>query len=369
MEDESLSKILVNHSLKLKKSEKVLIELNGISGINLVRELLKECKRVGAYPFFNIIENDLLKLSLECYSKESLIQYAELDLERMKKMDAYIGINACENNFELANIETQIMNDYNNIYIKPIHFDERVKNKKWCILRYPTNLLAEKSKMSLQEFKQYYYNVCCDIDYNVISKKMDVLVRKLNKTNKIQIKSNDTDLVLYLNGMNSNKYVGNFNLPDCEVATAPNINRVDGYIAFNTDTCYNGNFFSNIKLVFKEGKVISALCENGNLNKLIEILNEDDGSRYVGEFAFGLNPKITKAIGDPLFDEKIIGSIHIALGNSIPFSDNGNSSSIHWDLVKILRKEYGGGEIFFDDELIVKDGKFVENELKYFNDI
>ena len=194
---------------------------------------------------------------------------------------------------------------------------------------------------------------------------MDSLVDLMNKTKNVHIVGKDTDLTFSIEGIPAEKYMGTYNIPDGEVATAPIKTSVNGYLTYNTETRYNGVLFNNIRFEFKDGKIVNATANK--TKELNEILNTDEGSRYIGEFALGLNPYIERPIGDTLFDEKIKGSFHFTPGDSLEESDNGNRSSIHWDIVNIQTPEYGGGEIWFDDILIRKDGKFVLEELKSLN--
>lgn len=301
---------------------------------------------------------------LENSTEEQIKLYGQIDSERMKKMDAYIGIRATSNTSELSSLSKNTMELYNKYYTVPVHFEERVKNTKWCILRYPNNSMAQMSKMSTEEFEDFYFNVC-NLDYSKMSKAMDSLKNLMNKTDKVHILGNGTDLIFSIKGITAEKYTGTFNIPDGEVASAPVKTSVNGCITYNTETTYNGITFNNIKFEFENGKIIKAT--SNNTNALNEILDTDDGARYIGEFALGLNPYIEKPIGDTLFDEKIKGSFHFTPGDALEESDNGNRSSIHWDIVNIQRIEYGGGEIYFDDVLIRKDGIFVLPELECLN--
>lgn len=224
--------------------------------------------------------------------------------------------------------------------------------------------MAQMSKMNKDEFEDFFFNVC-NIDYAKMSKAMEALKELLNKTDKVHIIGEGTDLTFGVKGIPAEKYTGTFNIPDGEVASAPVKTSVNGYITYNTETSYNGILFNNIKFEFKDGKIIKAT--SNKTKELNEILDIDEGARYIGEFAFGLNPYIEKTIGDTLFDEKIKGSFHFTPGDSLEESDNGNRSSIHWDIVNIQTPEYGGGEIYFDDVLIRKDGKFVLQELEGLN--
>jgi aminopeptidase len=187
----------------------------------------------------------------------------------------------------------------------------------------------------------------------------------MNCTDKVHILGKNTDLTFSIKAIGAQKYYGTFNLPDGEVATAPIKNSANGYITYNTESTYNGKKFSNIKFEFENGKIVNAFANDTlELNK---ILDTDEGARYIGEFALGMNPYINKPIGDILFDEKIKGSFHLTPGDAIIESDNGNRSSIHWDIVNIQTEEYGGGEIWFDNKLIRKDGLFILEELKGMN--
>ena len=186
------------------------------------------------------------------------------------------------------------------------------------------------------------------------------------KTDKVHIKAKGTDLNFSIKNIPVIRCSGVVNIPDGEVYTAPVKNSINGYIQFNTDTAYNGIFFSNIYLEFENGRIVKARSLV-NDDKLQKLLKSDDGACYMGEFALGVNPYITKPMLDILFDEKIRGSFHMAIGNSYDDAFNGNKSSIHWDLVQIQTPECGGGEIYFDDKLIRKDGRFVLKELDALN--
>lgn len=359
-----LANNLLNHSVSLKKGEKILIEIIGMDAIPLGKELIKQAENIGALPFFNIIDYEIMRQMLINCSEEQIKMYAEHDLQRMKNMDAYIGIRATTNTAELNGVPKEKMELYNKYYTVPVHFKERVKNTKWCILRYPNASMAQMSNMSTEEFEDFYFRVCT-LDYDKMSKAMDNLVQLMNRTKNVHIIGEGTDLIFSIEGITAEKYRGTFNIPDGEVATAPVKNSVNGYITYNTETRYNGVLFNNVRFEFENGKIIKAT--SNRTKELNEILDTDEGARYIGEFALGLNPYIEKPIGDTLFDEKIQGSFHFTPGDSLEESDNGNRSSIHWDIVNIQTSKYGGGEIWFDDVLIRKDGVFILDELKLLN--
>ena len=359
-----LASNLLNHSVKLQKGEKILIEMLGTDCSDLACELIKQAKQIGAIPVFNIIDYKVLKeLLLNC-NEEAIKEYAKYDLEKMQNVDAYIGIRSA-NPKELDGISKESMEIYNKFYQTPVHFNERVKNTRWCILRYPNEWMANLAKMSLDEFTDFFYNVCT-INYDKMEKAMEPLKQLLSNTKNVHIKGPGTDLTFSVEGIPAEKYYGTYNIPDGEVASCPTKYSANGYITYNTETVYNGITFNNIYFELKDGKIIKAEAED-KTKELNEILDTDEGARYIGEFAFGLNPYVKNTMGDTLFDEKVAGSFHFTPGDALEESDNGNRSSIHWDIVCIQTPEFGGGEIYFDDVLIRKDGRFVLEELKLLN--
>lgn len=363
---EKLANNLLKYSINLKKDENILIEILGEEGMPLAKELIEQSEKLGAKPYFNIINYEILRIMLKDATEEQIKMYAKHDLIRMEDMDAYIGIRANQNIAELIDVPENKMEMYNKYYTFPVHIKERVENTKWCILRYPNNAMAQMSNMSLERFEDFYFKVC-NLNYEKMSESMDGLVNIMKKTDKVHILGPNTDLTFSIKGMPVGKARGKANIPDGEVATVPVRDSVNGYITYNTETRNNGILFNNIRFEFENGKIIKAT--SNHTEELNKILDTDDGARYIGEFALGLNPYINEPIGDTLFDEKINGSFHFTPGKEVEKTDNGkgNKSSIHWDIVNIERPEYGGGEIYFDDVLIRKDGRFVLEELQCLN--
>lgn len=354
---------LVNYSCALKKGEKVLIDAIGVPN-DLPIAIVEEAYKVGAYPFVNVIDNSIQRAIYSGLNEEQTKLWADIDSVRMKNMDAYIGIRGGDNSFELSDVNGDKMAIYQNLYSLPVHHNIRVKQTKWVVLRYPTPSMSQQAQMSTEAFSEYYFNVC-NLDYSKMDKAMDALKVLMDKTDKVRIVAPETDLTFSIKGINAVKCAGKLNIPDGEVYTAPVKNSVNGTIKYNAPSIEQGLKFENVKLTFKDGKIVEA---TGNYTeKLNEIFNTDDGARYVGEFAIGVNPYVTKPIGDILFDEKISGSIHFTPGCCYDDAFNGNISSIHWDLVLIQLENYGGGEIYFDDVLIRKNGIFVLDELKPLN--
>ena len=367
MYDKKIKKLaqnLLNNSIKLQKSEKILIEVYGKYPNELAEEIINQAKELQAPSELNVIDYSKLKDFIQNSTLEEMQIYSQKALKQMQEADAYIGIRA-GNSQELNGISKEKMEMYNKIYQTPVQLEERVKNTKWCILRYPNQQMAENAKMSLEEFTDFFFDVCT-LDYSKMEKAMEPLKELLSKTDKVHILGNGTDLTFSVKGIPAEKYYGTFNIPDGEVASCPTKFSSNGYITYNTETTYNGITFKNIYFELKDGKIIKA--EAGDKTKeLNEILDTDEGARYIGEFALGLNPYVTNTIGDTLFDEKVAGSFHFTPGTALDESDNGNRSNIHWDIVCIQTPEFGGGEIYFDDVLVRKDGRFVLDELKGLN--
>ena len=359
-----LAENLVNYSCSVKPGENVLIEVNGVDSA-MVEELVKAVYKAGGFPFVEINDQRVNRAILMGTSEEHCKRWADYDAYRMQNMDAYIGIRGGNNTFENSDVPSDNIKTYSIIYQDKVHLDIRL-GKKWVILRYPNPSMAQLAQMSTEKFEDFYFDVC-NLDYGKMDKAMDALDEYMQKTDKVRIVSPGTDLTFSIKGIRGIKCAGKMNIPDGEFYTAPVKDSVNGTITYNTPTMSRGKRFENISLTFKDGKIINATCANGLDKELNEIFDSDEGARYVGEFAIGVNPFINNAICDILFDEKIAGSIHFTPGNAYEDADNGNRSTVHWDLVLIQTPEYGGGEIYFDDVLVRKDGKFVIKELEGLN--
>ena len=361
---EILAKNIVNYSCSVRKGENVLINCNGTAPIPLVKALVKEIYKVGANPFVEIRTNSVERELLMGMTKEQAEIEAKFACEKMKAMDAFIGVRGEENGAELYDVPSEKMEIYNKYYQHPVHHEIRVPHTKWVVLRYPCGSMAQSAKMSLEGFENYYFDVC-NLDYSKMSKAMDSLVNIMNKTDKVRITGKNTDISFSIKDIPAVKCAGECNIPDGEVYTAPVKNSINGTITYNTPSEYDGFTFENVSLTFENGKIIKATAND--TERVNKVFDTDEGARYVGEFAIGVNPYITKPMNNILFDEKIMGSIHFTPGNCYEDAPNGNKSAIHWDLVFIQTPEYGGGEIYFDDVLIRKDGIFVLPELQCLN--
>jgi aminopeptidase len=358
-----LAHLLVNYSCRVKKGDKVLIEVFD-AGHELARALVSEVYAAGGYPHVELRDQTLSRALLLGTSEEHMNQMARFDLVRMKEMDCYIGIRGSNNINETADVPADKMQLQMELYNKPVHKEQRVKHTRWVVLRYPNASMAQLANMSTEAFEDFFYDVCT-LDYPKMDRAMDPLVERMERTDQVRIVGPGTDLTFSIKGLPAIKCAGQFNIPDGEVFTAPVRDSVNGVITFNTASVYQGFTFENIRFEFRDGKIVNATAND--TKRLNEILDTDEGARYIGEFSLGFNPYILHPMKDTLFDEKIDGSFHFTPGSAYDECNNGNQSAIHWDLVAIQRPEYGGGEIWFDGELIRKDGRFVVPDLEPLN--
>jgi aminopeptidase len=356
----AFAKTIIDYSCSVKAGENVLIIAEGYEAKPLVLELLNEVYRCGANPFCEMVDTDVQKVFIQGCNEQQMSMFADISLEKLKRMQALIVISALEDPRKYANIPLEKMSLFNQYYMQKCFYAYGVVNTKWIYVKYPTEAMAGLFGKSKQEFEEYYYSVCT-LDYGKISAPLDKLVDLFRRTDRVRIVGKDTDLTFSIKGIDAQKSDGKNGLPDGEVFTAPVRNSANGRIAFNCPLYFRGTLFEDIRLEFKNGKISKATAND--TERLNRILDLDENSRYLGEFAISLNNRITRPMKDILFDEKIGGSMHIAVGNSYVTTDNGNHSIIHMDIVQMQTPEYGGGEIWFDDVLIRKDGRFVVEEL------
>lgn len=358
---EKLASNIINHSCEIKKGDKVYIEVLGLSGKVLLAELIRQIYSIGAFPYYEITDISAHREYIIGCEKEQLELLFNNKAEFVSKMDAYIVVGAQENKAEFSDIPYEKMGVYFSEMNKVV--DARLK-LRYVVLKTPNFGMAQKMNRSLAGLEDFYYKVC-NMNYAQLEKNLENLKELLEKTDKVRIVSKGTDLSFSIKGMNVISCAGKRNLPDGEIFTAPIKESVNGFIKYNTPSTYKGFTFTDVRLEFKDGKIIKA--EANNTDRIEDILNTDEGARYIGEFAIGVNPFIIDGVDDILFDEKISGSIHFTPGQAYELADNGNKSLIHWDLVLIMKKSHGGGEIYFDDVLVQKDGLFVLDNLKSLN--
>ncbi|MDR0426030.1 MAG: aminopeptidase [Clostridiales bacterium] len=354
-----LAKNLIGYSVAAKRGDRVLIEATNVE-TPLVTELVKEVYARGAYPYVSLYDNKVQRAILMGADEAYLNKLTEYNKGRMEEMDCYLGIRGALNSYETSDVPPEKMELYSRLYAHPIHHERRVKKTRWVVLRYPNESMSQLAGMSTEEFESYYFNVC-NLDYSKMDRAMDALQALMNRTDRVRLTARDTDLSFSIKGIGSKKCSGHMNIPDGEVYSAPVKTSVNGVIRYNAPSIENGTRFEDVRLVFRDGRIVEATANF--TEKCNKIFDTDPGARYVGEFAIGVNPYITRPMGDILFDEKISGSVHFTPGACYDDAYNGNESAVHWDLVLIQTPEYGGGQIWFDDVLIRDNGRFVIEEL------
>jgi len=359
---DALARQLVRYSTALKKGEKVLIDLHDVPdaiGVALIREV----RARGGLPFVRVHQSRLTREMMKGAEDGQYEIIAKHLLAEMKDMDAYIALRGGGNIAENSDVPAERMRLAMK-HMRPV-LDHRVKKTKWCVLRWPSPSMAQQAGMSTEAFEDFYFKACL-LDYKALIPAMTALKKLMDKTEDVHIKGPGTDLRFSIKGIKAVASGGNYNVPDGEVFTSPVRDSVEGYITYNAPTIYQGIPFDAIRLEFSKGKIIKAEA-GAKTKELNKILDSDEGARYIGEFALGFHPYILQPMRDILFDEKICGSFHFTPGQAYEEADNGNRSQVHWDMVSIQRKDWGGGEIYFDGKLVRKNGVFTAKALKKLN--
>ncbi len=350
-EMQKAAKIIVEHSTKIKKDETVQI-IGDYDAKDMVLEVFKLVLKKGAYPRTHISLPGASYIYYKNASKEQLKRFPKISMHEMKNTDATIFIGAPRNIKELANIDPKKIAVRQKV-LEPI-FKQRSEKTKWVIYYHPTPALAQEAGMSAEEFREFVYKSTL-VDFKKMEKQQEKLKKLLDKGKSIRIVTKNTDIKFNIAGRKGIKCCGEFNLPDGEVFTSPVENSAEGYIEYSYPSIYQGNEFQNVKLEFRKGKAVK-IDSAKNTDKLKHILNTDKGARFVGEIGIGTNYNIQRFVKNTLFDEKIGGTIHIALGKSYKEAGGKNESAIHWDMITSMRK---GGRLYIDKKLVQKDGKFL----------
>jgi aminopeptidase len=356
-----LAEVLIGFSTNLQKVEKVLIDAIDVPS-EIVVALIRSARSKGAFPFVNLQTNVITRELLRDAEEDQYRTFSKFELVRMSAMDAYVALRGSHNITEFADVNPDKMHLTTHL-MKPV-LDYRLNKTKWVVLRWPTPATAQLAGMSTEAFEDFYFEVCT-LDYARLKPGMKALKAWMEKTDKVHIQGPDTDLRFSIKNIPAVTCGGKHNIPDGEVFSSPVRDSAEGVIQFNTPSIYQGIAFDSIRLELSNGKIVDASANN--TARLNAVLDSDEGARYIGEFAIGFNPHIKAPMRDILFDEKIAGSFHFTPGQAYERADNGNRSQVHWDLVCIQRPEYGGGEMYFDGDLVRKDGLFVPEELRALN--
>jgi aminopeptidase len=361
---EKLADVMVNYSIKLKKGDLFKIQAPYLA-MPLVRAVYVKAMEKGANPYVKVLTDDIQELFYKLADEEQLAYVPEIQRVEIDSIDAFLHIWASENTKYLSNTDP-LQQQKAQVARKELvarYFERTAAGElRWCGTLFPNNAMAQDAEMSLTEFEDFVYEAghCSDEDpaafWIDFSKQQQKLCNALGKLSTIHIKGDGTDLKLNVAGRTWVNCDGQENFPDGEVFTSPIEDSANGHITYTYPACYQGREVEKVELTFKDGLVTDFKAAK-NVEFLKAMLETDPGARRIGELAVGTNYNIQQFTKNTLFDEKIGGTCHLAVGRSLPESGGKNESSIHWDMVCELRN---GGEIYGDGELIYKDGKFVE---------
>jgi len=357
-----LADVLISHSTRLQPGERVLIETFDAPD-EIVTALIDRVAKADGIPYVETRSNRVLRHLYQHGTEGQMRHIGELELARMERMDAYIAIRGSQNALEMSDVPAEKMGLFQKLWWKPVT-DQRVNHTKWVVLRYPSPAFAQAAGMSTEQFTDFYFDVCT-LDYAKMAVAQKPLYDRMVNADRVCLTGKDTDIEFSIKGIGAVMCAGLRNIPDGECYSCPTLTSANGVIHFNTGTIYQGKPFDDIRLVLKNGKIVEATAsDTEGINRILDL---DEGARYIGEFSIGFNPKILHPMRDTLFDEKIAGSLHFTPGKAYEAAGNGNNSQVHWDMVLIQRPEYGGGDIYFDGELIRRDGIFLPDDLKPLN--
>lgn len=359
-----LAQILLDHSLNVKPNTKIVVRtLTWAKDLN--KEIIKEATKRKVYVELVLADDDYASLMLK--NKEGNLDLFEKDIDAkgaaMDNWDGVIVIHGFNNEFNTVNVDSKLKVEVAKLARK---YQDKQLAKPWILLNYPNHAFAQKAGMEYDDYVEFCFNAMC-VDYKELNKKLQPLKTLMDNTNKVKIVGPNTNLEFSIKDIPTVICSGEHNIPDGEIFTAPVKDSVNGTVKYNTYSIEHGKRWDNIMLTFENGKIVKASCDNATDEELNEIFNIDEGARYVGEFSLGVNNQITSPIGDILYDEKIGGSFHFTPGSAYDDAFNGNKSALHWDLVCLQDENSGGGEIYFDDVLIRKDGKFTLPNLQELN--
>ncbi len=346
-----LAKILTDYSVEIKKGDIITIN-SGVEAKSLVLEVAKNILKKGAIPRINLELEEYPYLYYKYAKEDQLKHFPKITMYEVKNTQGFISIGTEYNTRELSNIHPKKIAIKRKV-TKPIQ-ELILKKKNWVICEFPTHALAQEADMSLNEFEKFVFKAT-NKNWKEEEKNQIKLKKLMDKTDRVRIVGKDTDLSFSIKDRPAKTCSGKFNMPDGEVFTSVVEDSTEGYIRYTYPVIRDGREVDDVRLWFSKGKVIKAKAKK-NERLLKETLKTDKGSKTIGEFGIGFNYGINKFIKNILFDEKIGGTIHLALGQGYEETLSKNNSAIHWDMIKDLRK---GGEIYFDGKLIQKDGKFV----------
>jgi len=360
---EKLAQVLVNYSAAIQPGEKVLMQ-GGPVAEPLMKALYREVLKAGGHPMVLAALPGLGEILFKHGSDEQ-IQFIPEPLKlTFQTFDAMINIMSPLNTKAMTNVPPEkiaLANQAQNELFAEMMGRTARGEFKWSLALFPTNASAQDAEMSLSEYEDFVYAACLpDFDDPVgywkgVEAQQQKVVDYLDQAATLRVEGPDVDLRMSIEGRTFVNCCGQRNMPDGEVFTGPVEDSVEGHVRFSYPTTYQGRRLDGVRLRFEKGKVVEASADKGE-DFLLKTIDVDEGARFVGEFAIGTNRGITRATGNTLFDEKIGGSFHMALGRGMPETGSVNQSAIHWDMVCDLAH---GGKIWADDKLIYEDGTFI----------
>jgi aminopeptidase len=358
-----MAQVLVHYSLNVQPGNLVAIQ-GGVEAIPLLREVYRETLRAGGYPELNISLEEAREIYLKEANDDQLNFVSPITRYFNEHFDCLLYIDAETNTRRLSRVNplraAQLRKAYDAL---DTLWSQRAAQglMRWCYTQFPTHAYAQNANMSLEDYWEFVCNACMINEpdpveqWQVLSAQQQKLINWLNGHHEVHIKGEDTDLKFSIEDRHFLACDGHNNLPDGEIYTGPVERSAQGTIRFTLPTSYDGHDVDNIHLRFEDGRVVEAHAASSE-DYLLSMLNIDEGAKRIGEFAFGMNYGIREATRNILYDEKIGGTIHLALGRSYPESGGLNVSALHWDMVCDLRAH---GEVWVDEELFLKDGTFV----------
>ncbi|MDF2520141.1 MAG: hypothetical protein K0R84_769 [Clostridia bacterium] len=347
---EKLASVLLNHSLKVKAGENLVIRAY-YNAKPLVDEVYKQGIKAGLNVFTHVLISEHTKFFMENATEKQFENVNKFLEAAYEQADAFVVIEAPDNVKHLSKVSSE-KNMRHNKAASPLI--KKITNKRWVMTNFPTHSFAQEADMSLEEYEDMLFDATL-VDYKQMDREMDKVVEIFDKAETIRIVGKDTDLTFSIKDRKGIKCSGANNIPDGEVFYAPVTNSANGHIYYEFPAIKYGIQVDGIRLEFKDGKVVKATADK-NEEFLNKMLDSDEGARYLGEFGIGMNLGIQKFIKNILFDEKIGGTIHLAVGNAYEESGGDNRSVVHWDMIKELRVD---GEIYADGKLVQKNGSFI----------
>jgi len=347
-----LADILVNYSTKVRKNEKVFITMMEPESLPLVEQVYSKVVQAGGLPQVEYVSAILEKELMRHGTIDQINWIPEIQAYGMEWADVYIGLRGFRNPFEFSGISAERIAAHKKAL--GITSAMRTEQTRWVLIRLPNEAFAQQSQTSLDDMMQFFFNATIK-DWTKETKRYKEIANVFQQGNNVRIIGKDTDIKFSTEGRIYEVGDGQFNMPDGEIFTSPVDDSANGYITFEFPGIYGSKLIEGIYLEFINGKVVKASAKS-NQDLLLNILNTDEGSKQLGEFGVGTNFGIDRFSYDILFDEKIGGTIHLALGRAYAKCNGVNKSALHWDIIKDLREE---GAVFLDGVKVIENGKFL----------